>query len=75
MAYGLWLYMAGNQCVLDLYILIFNKILVFAGVNNGDSICKEKEISLFLPCFLRRYACCGRCQAMATDKRSGGRYI
>ena len=67
--------MAGNQCVLDLYILIFNKISVSAGVNNGDSICKEKEISLFLPCFLRRYACCGYCQAVAIGKRSGGRYI
>ena len=39
--------MAGNQCVLDLYILIFNKILVFAGVNNGDSIYKEKRVWLF----------------------------
>ena len=39
--------MPGNQYAAGLYILIFNKILVFAGVNNGDSIYKEKRVWLF----------------------------
>ena len=39
--------MTGNQYILGWYILIFNKILVFDCVNNGDSIYKEKRVWLF----------------------------
>ena len=39
--------MTGNQYILGWYILVFNKILVFDCVNNGDSIYKEKRVWLF----------------------------